>query len=956
MAPSGKPPAATALLLACCGALLPWGVGAGGLRDNPIEAAGLLRLDGDGWTARRLSMPGFLLQGVPMAPTADLTIKATVPGDLITDLQKAGLIGDPLYENNFLNASLWADPAKVWEYSRTFDAPQQLNGDGEVLLVFDGVKMGATVELNDVQLGHVTDQHVRYTFPVSSVLKGTQNVLKVRFDGTSTDGRYMACSGGWDWAPISNTFEGLDHTFSKGIWKHVYLTVVPPGDAAIMHVVPHTFFLGSHATAPLADGNHGGFQVKVRVHLFGGPHGATSNLVAKGSWGAEASSPTLTVAEGDERAVEVTLNATASQVKLWWPVGYGGQPLYHVNVSFGSAKASRRIGFRVAAIVTSNDTDTEVAARAKDEEGSGTHGLYFRVNGAAIMAFGSNMIPMDEMEGRYSAEAHRQVLISARDGRMNFIRIWGGGVFLPEEFYDAADEMGLLVYQDMMYTTTSQTHQPKGLAAEVLEIQHNVRRLASHPSIIVWNSCNECKAGGLYTSFVMTHVAAEDKSRPIWPACPSAGWSAGVRKLDSLPTGGELKEQVPNSPKIESHGPYDNGNGFAAVNQGPAGSLLIRDPRLPIPVAEAVTGLGQPNLFASEFGASVFSSFESMSPTLAKNHWGVHGGMPADDCSVGDTTTTFWKTCKGGNPMAQRNYPCDDLIIGYFGNDTRLEETGEVAFKRQLWQCMVAQALDVKSNIEVRRSTNSFGVLTWQLNEIWPTGGWGSLEYGTLNFTDGQVLGGRWRPLHHFFVHSLYRQRMATCGVDGLCYFKNDDVRPFAGYVVIRALDISNANGNSSVVKGLNVSLPGGPGQSRWFRVARWSKYLDGNHVFQSTVHGDSGVESSHVILPMVPAKLKVVATKLTVKVGEPAADGSVPVTVTSSAPALYVTLTTAAQGRFSDNVFLMFDQLSTTVNFLPFELAGPLDLKLLKSSTRVEDLYANLMHKPAAQENAVFV
>ena len=107
---------------------------------------------------------------------------------------------------------------------------------------------------------------------------------------------------------------------------------------------------------------------------------------------------------------------------------------------------------------------------------------------------------------------------------MNVLRVWGGGVFLPDAFYDACDAHGMLVYHDLMYTTTSVTHQPKGSDAEAAEIEHNLRRLAHHPSIFVWNACNECGGGGLYTSFAMTKVAEVDASRPIWPSCPSSGW------------------------------------------------------------------------------------------------------------------------------------------------------------------------------------------------------------------------------------------------------------------------------------------------------------------------------------------------------------------------------------------------------------------------------------------------
>lgn len=172
-----------------------------------------------------------------------------------------------------------------------------------------------------------------------------------------------------------------------------------------------------------------------------------------------------------------------------------------------------------------------------------------------------------------------------------------------------------------------------------------------------------------------------------------------------------------------------NGNGWPAVNQAPFDRLDVRPTDLPILVPQpADLSPRAASVFTSEFGASAFSSFESMAPTLAQEHWGVHGGAPVDNCEEPDKTNGFWKVCKGGNVMAERNYPCDNLIIGYFGTGQQLDLTGEVAFKRQLYQCMVAQALAIKSNIEQKRAANKFGIVTWQLNEIWPTGGWGSIE------------------------------------------------------------------------------------------------------------------------------------------------------------------------------------------------------------------------------------
>ena len=144
---------------------------------------------------------------------------------------------------------------------------------------------------------------------------------------------------------------------------------------------------------------------------------------------------------------------------------------------------------------------------------------------------------------------------------------------------------------------------------------------------------------------------------PPLPYGCSPGWKAGVHKLDSRPNGNPLQSGGPG--KIERHGPYHNGGGWPAVNQ-------VNTPRpsnLPVTLTQSdELGLAWPSYFGSEFGASVMSSFESMSPTLDPAHWSLHGGAAPDDCSQPDPTNGFWKDCKGGNVMSERNYPCDNQI------------------------------------------------------------------------------------------------------------------------------------------------------------------------------------------------------------------------------------------------------------------------------------------------------
>jgi beta-mannosidase len=166
------------------------------------------------------------------------------------------------------------------------------------------------------------------------------------------------------------------------------------------------------------------------------------------------------------------------------------------------------------------------------------------------------------------------------------------------------------------------------------------------------------------------------------------------------------------------------------------------------------------NVFVSEFGASVSSSFESMSALLPKNSWSLHGGSPADSCEklIGQVNV-----CNETHPMAARNYLCDNRIQAFFGN-IYLDSVGRRSFEQQLFQCMMAQTLWMKGQIEIVRSSKTFGTLIWQLNENWPTGGWGTIEYGPSRILTGQLVGGRWKPLMNLLRQFLFRDVFAACG------------------------------------------------------------------------------------------------------------------------------------------------------------------------------------------------
>eukprot|EP01052_Picozoa_sp_SAG31_P058494 SAG31_NODE_17906_length_654_cov_0.736937_1_plen_211_part_10 len=201
----------------------------------------------------------------------------------------ADVLPDPYYETNWLNASfLGLVHGNEWVYSAKFSSNAAAAAR---LLVLDGIKMGATVKLDGELLGRATDQFRRYVFPLPSELAAAhrRHTLEIVFTpNISCAGRWMACSGNADWAPYTFTYQrdpgikGPMAIMSKGIWKSVYIAAID--SVAIEHVVPHTMYRGEYPVVPLVDGNHAGFNVHARVHLYSTQR-TNATITARGEWG-----------------------------------------------------------------------------------------------------------------------------------------------------------------------------------------------------------------------------------------------------------------------------------------------------------------------------------------------------------------------------------------------------------------------------------------------------------------------------------------------------------------------------------------------------------------------------------------------------------------------------------------------------------------------------------------------
>ncbi|WFE34134.1 glycoside hydrolase family 2 protein [Micromonospora sp. WMMD975] len=467
----------------------------------------------EGWTLR--AEPG------PAVPPeiAGAAVPATVPGCVHTDLLAAGLIPDPYLDDNE-NRLTWIGRTD-WVYRTTF-AWQPGDRADRVDLVCAGLDTVATVTLNDVEVGRTENQHRGYRFDVRSLLRPGDNTLAVRFDspyryaeahrdrlGDRPNAypepfhfiRKTACNFGWDWGPTVVT---------AGIWQQIGL---------------HAWSTARLASVrPLVTVVDGAGRVELHVEVERAADEPLTVRAAVAGVTAE-----VTVPAG-QRATALTL--TVPDPALWWPVGYGDQPLHDLDVTLHAADgrhldaASRRIGFRSIRLDTTPDD----------------HGTPFTlvVNDVPVFVKGVNWIPDDAFGNRVTRDRLAQRFGQAVDANVNLLRVWGGGRYESDDFYELADTLGLLVQQDFLFACAAYPEEEPFRTEVEAEARQQVSRLAGHPSLVLWTGNNENIWGwhdwdwqeplagrtwgrGYYLELLPAIVDELDPTTPYWPGSPWSG-------------------------------------------------------------------------------------------------------------------------------------------------------------------------------------------------------------------------------------------------------------------------------------------------------------------------------------------------------------------------------------------------------------------------------------------------
>ena len=420
----------------------------------------------------------------------DKVIPASVPGDVTADLFKAGLVEDPYFGYN--HHKCYDQCKKDYVYSTRFDLPEKVDYEqNDLFISFKGVDLFADVYLNGVLLGKTDNMFKEFKYVISEVAKEKGNLLEVRMRSTITEMegldcehyfgvfntqrvllRKKQCDFGWDWAANIPGY---------GIWKDVIVYTqakeriedvryIAGDDKKAIFIIDLNYCYRSHYD------NDGNFVEIVNPHK----DELKISLAKKDGGELESVESKILKVEGSRHFITFS-NPDA---KLWWPNGYGEQPLYGYKVEL----------VRDGKVVSEKEGYIAYRSVALVQEAIGDELLSYqiRINGKNVFIKGSNWVPLDCFTGSISKEKYIKLITQAKRANYNMLRVWGGGIYENELFYETCDKLGIMVWQDFMFACADiPDTKAVWLKNTIEECEYQIKRLRNYPSIVYWCGGNE---------------------------------------------------------------------------------------------------------------------------------------------------------------------------------------------------------------------------------------------------------------------------------------------------------------------------------------------------------------------------------------------------------------------------------------------------------------------------------
>jgi len=599
--------------------------------------------------------------------------QAEVPGNNFFDLLKHNFIPDPFYGTNE-DSIQWVSE-RNWQYKSQFSVPKSTLENEKQLLGFSGLDTYAKVYLNDSLILQANNMFRTWEVDVSDILK-KDNTLLIKFDAVSkietekqTTLGYSLAGGervftrkagfhyGWDWgAKISPT----------GIWRKVELQSWSDCKIKNIYISQDNLtdtLVSLTANIEIESSVEKGITIKAYDKVWG------NFKLQKGS---------------NQLSVIIRI----PNPELWWPNGYGEQKLYDINISISDENRlldsqTKKIGLRKIELITEQDSVGE--------------SFYFKVNDKPIFMKGANYIPQDNLQNRVTKKHYRNLLNDAVKANMNMIRVWGGGIYEEDIFYDLCDSLGILVWQDFMFACAMYPSDSLFLENVKEEAIQNVKRLRHHPCIALWCGNNENSEG--WHRWGWQNAFTQKQQDKIWE---------GYQKVfqEMLPTIVAENSQLAyweSSPKFGRGNPKHQFEGDAHYwgvwhDADPFENLESKVPR-----------------FMSEFGFQSFPQLSTIATFADSLNWDLNSAVMQKH---------------------QKHPRGNSLITEYMTREFNVPKD----FRKFVYASQILQANGMRIGLESHRRNQPYcmGTLYWQLNDCWPVASWSSRDYF-----------GNWKALHY---------------------------------------------------------------------------------------------------------------------------------------------------------------------------------------------------------------
>lgn len=782
-----------------------------------------------------------------------------IPGDVITPLIEEGSLEQPYFGEQELLLQ-WIGSAD-FSISRDFTVTEQMLEADHIELHLRSVDTHAKVFIGDVEIFEMCNMFRSYAFDIKRFLVPGENSIEIRLLSSEKAAqelsaklpyeiphmvnpvqsmhrnliRKVQCHSGWDWGPCIMV-SGIYDEIAVVCWDDILLDAVladtlREADSWYLSLRMKVY-LGSSCRIP---------EQQVRVVAADLQIDETFDLPDR------CCPEDIVYEEDGRRYVWCSCRYDARMPELWWPAGYGTQRLYAVQVSAGDVKKRISVGFREVRLIAENDR----YGRSMTVE----------VNGKKIFCKGSNWIPVDALPSAQQAGRYLQLLEDAAEANMNMIRVWGGGQYEKDIFYETCDRLGLMVWQDCMFSCALYPATEEFLGEVRQEITSQVERLQHHPSIALWCGNNE-DVGAL----MWFDVSLKNRDRYL----------VDYDRLNEGALGSVIRELDPHRPwwpSSPSGGPGDYSDCWHDDAVGDMHYWSVWHEGKPFEAYREVIPR-----FCSEFGFQSFPSYEE-----------ARGVISADQMNISSPQMLHHQKNVAGNAIIMQT------MARYFRMPT--------SFEQVLYLSQVQQSYGIQMAIDYWRTNRPrcMGTLYWQLNDLWPVASWSSIEYS-----------GRWKLLHHaakrFFspVHIAIVPTGDSIRVHGI----NDTDIEDRGLLIAEVYDMK---GRLIEEDRREVSLPP-EAAGELLSLSCADTALERDRFLRVTYK-----EQELIHLYTLPQRCELSEPRIEVTY-EPEHHQWV---LSSDVPAFYVWLETGCAGHFSDNGFFLLPGEQKRVSFHPIISRG---------------------------------